>query len=97
MSKRRRTESDVVIDGGEGSEPVVRSSIWLEDGNVVLQVDSMQFKVHRGVLKRVSTIFSDMFSLPQPTEVDGAVEGCPVVHLRDTTEDVECLLSILYD
>jgi hypothetical protein len=45
-----------------------------------------------------SGIFRQMFSLPQPMEVDGTlVEGCPIVHLQsDTAEDWAFVLKALY-
>lgn len=46
---------------------LIRSNIWLGDGNIVIQADGVQFKVHQGYLARLSTIFSDVFSMPQPT------------------------------
>ncbi|TEB30547.1 hypothetical protein FA13DRAFT_519284 [Coprinellus micaceus] len=68
----------------------------MEDGSVMLQAENTQFKVHRGLLARVSTIFSDVFSVPQPPKGNEVVEGCPVVHLQDTAEDVQFLMGTLY-
>lgn len=48
-------------------KPSQSKEIWFEDGNIVLQTESTLFKVHQGVLARHSSIFFDMFSVPQPT------------------------------
>lgn len=90
---------------GEGSpeestpyvRPVQRSDIWYDDGNIVLQAESYQFKVYRGVLAESSTVFKDMLSLPQPPSKEtDLVEGCPVIHLSDTWRELRWMLrSIL--
>ncbi|KAF9034391.1 hypothetical protein BJ165DRAFT_1513537 [Panaeolus papilionaceus] len=78
------------------------NDLWFDDGSVVLQAGLSQFRVHRAVLSRCSSIFKDMFSIPQPTSetgdrIDDYVEGCPVIHLQDTAEDVTILLTAIYD
>lgn len=92
--KRKRT------DGGDGETQLttnpLRSEIWFEDGNVVLQATGTQFKVHRGILSQSSPVFKAMFLLPQPPSFDGdMIEGCPIVHLSDSAE-VEYALGALF-
>ncbi|KAF7964590.1 hypothetical protein HWV62_5375 [Athelia sp. TMB] len=78
--------------------PVVRSEIWFEDGNVILQAENTQFKVHRGMLARNSSIFNDMFSVPQPPmPEEESVEGCVVIHLPDSAHDLEIVLRALIE
>ena len=74
---------------------------WFDDGNIILQAGSRLFKVHRGVLSKHSTIFRDMFSLPQsldqestPAEFEG---GGPLVVLADSQQDVHHFLSAIYN
>ncbi|KZP14498.1 hypothetical protein FIBSPDRAFT_935715 [Athelia psychrophila] len=75
----------------------VRSDIWYDDGNVILEAEATQFKVYRGALAEASSVFKDMFSFPQPaSETIRAVEGCSVVQLSDTAEDVTFILQALY-
>ena len=62
------SEGEGGLVGPQDSTLVTRSDIWLEDGNIVLQAENMQFKVHRGLLARVSPVFADVFSVPQPTQ-----------------------------
>jgi len=80
------------------------ADLWFCDGSVILQAESTLFRVHKSQLSRRSTVFSDMFTLPQPpvmtthaTLADETYEGCPVVELHDSAEDVENLLLALYD
>lgn len=91
-SKRKR------VDSSEDVVDPVRSDIWYDDGNVVLQAQNTQFKVHRSILAQSSSVFKDMFMLPQPPlEGTQLVEGCPVVQLSDPAEDVRYILRALSD
>ncbi|KDR86009.1 hypothetical protein GALMADRAFT_132620 [Galerina marginata CBS 339.88] len=93
INKRKRTESG---DEGDIKEPLRSADYWFDDGNVILQAENTQFRVHRSILSRHSQVFQDMFSLPQP-EKETLFEGCPLVHVSDAPEDWENIFSILYD
>jgi hypothetical protein len=86
LAKRQRLE--VVED-------VTRSDIWYDDGSVILQAETTQFRVHWGVLSEHSTFFRDMRGLPQPPD-QPSIEGCPIVELYDSFTDVKHLLDALY-
>ena len=80
------------------------TDLWFCDGSVILQAESTLFRVHKSQLSRRSIVFSDMFALAQPpvitthaTLADETYEGCPVVKLYDSAEDVANLLLALYD
>lgn len=75
--------------------PTRSQSLWLEDGNVVIQAEATQFKVYRGLLALHSPIFKDMFTLPQPPSGEQLVEGCPVVRLSDAAADVSIVLETI--
>ncbi|KZP23445.1 hypothetical protein FIBSPDRAFT_930520 [Athelia psychrophila] len=78
--------------------PITRSEVWFEDGNVVLQAERKQFKIHRGTLARASSVFRDMFTLPQPPiSQEETVEGCIVVQLSDSAADLEIVLQALIE
>ncbi|KZP29328.1 hypothetical protein FIBSPDRAFT_816281 [Athelia psychrophila] len=78
------------------AKPLVRSEIWFHDGNIVLQADRTQFKIYQGLLSANSTVFADMFLVPQPPPSGGElVEGCAVVHLSDSAIDVTYVLEAL--
>jgi len=99
-SKRQRSDDSFsvnVIDA-EPIPAVTRSEYWLDDGNIVLQAENVQFRVHRSVLARHSNIFKDMFGMPQPLQPEGPmVDGFPVVYLSDAADDVKTMLGIFYD
>lgn len=89
-NKRKRSEHEP-----HPNVIIVRSELWLKDGNVILQAENMQFKVYRGILSLNSTVFSDMFSTPQPPSGQELIEGCPIVHLSDTSADVTIMLEAI--
>lgn len=89
-SKKRKIEADVVDSSSESSR------FWFEDGNIIITAQGTSFKVHRGVLSRHSEVFRDMFLIPQPESTETA-PAYPVVDLSDTKEEVEYMLSALYD
>ncbi|KAH6911776.1 hypothetical protein BKA70DRAFT_1146185 [Coprinopsis sp. MPI-PUGE-AT-0042] len=74
-------------------------TVWLSDGNVILQAGRRLFRVHKSVLSRHSTVFNDMFMMPQPLQNgDDTLDGCPVVKLEDGGSTCwEWLLELLYD
>ncbi|KAF8989036.1 hypothetical protein BDQ17DRAFT_1257290 [Cyathus striatus] len=76
--------------------PARSETVWLDDGNIILQAEYTQFKVHRSILSRNSTVFRDMFSFPQPPSTP-SIEDCPLIHLPDSAKDAQNLLSLLYD
>ncbi|KAJ7070058.1 hypothetical protein C8F01DRAFT_542043 [Mycena amicta] len=69
---------------------------WFDEGSVILQVESTQFRVAKSILAMHSTVLRDMFTLPLPAD-EPLVENCPVVILPgDTAEDWARLLSAMY-
>lgn len=95
--KRQRTETD-----GSGSVPGPKTykrsdKVWMPYGDIILQVEDMQFRANRDVLAHNSLAFRGMFSLPQPVN-EAQVEGCPVVQLTgDSAKDVELFLAEFYN
>ncbi|KAJ7163147.1 hypothetical protein C8R46DRAFT_1352927 [Mycena filopes] len=89
-AKRRRT-------GTQDEAPLLRSAVyWFNDGNIILQVESTQFRVAKSVLARHSSVFRDMFTVPLPAD-ERTIEGCPVVVLSgDTAQDWAILLAEMY-
>ncbi|TFK47463.1 hypothetical protein OE88DRAFT_806916 [Heliocybe sulcata] len=77
-------------------QPITRSTdLWFKDGNVVLQAESMLFKVFRGILAINSEIFKAMFALPLPQTPD-VYEGQPLVIMNDSAEDLTYFLSAIF-
>jgi len=90
-AKRKRTEGTAL-----DSEVVRSTDIWYDDGSVILQAESTQFRVHWTVLAQHSSVFSDMRAVPQPPD-EPLVEGCPVIQLSDSIQDLQHLLRALYN
>jgi len=68
---------------------------WYSDGTVILVARTgVAFRVHRGVLADHSTVFRDLFAVPQPPEEEHA--GCPIVNLSDAPNQIRSLLRALY-
>jgi len=77
---------------------ITRSKVWFDDGSVVIQAEQMQFRVHRSMLSRHSSVFRDMFSIPQPPgDLEPVIEGCSIVHVSESSQDCEDLLTLMYD
>lgn len=75
---------------------VQRGSVWFNDGNLVLEAEGVQFRVHQGLLAANSPVFNDMASFPQPNAQPN-VDGCPIVHMQDAASDLEVFLKAMYD
>lgn len=72
--------------------------LWFSDGSVVLKAEKVIFRVHMSILSRHSVFFRDMFSLPQPpSQNDDTMDGCPLISLQDSPDDLASLLIALYD
>ena len=98
QNKRRRSLSESEHDDAQKLvKPVRHPDLWMDDGSIVIQAENSQFRIHRTTLSRHSPVFRDMFSIPQPTDSDDTVDGCPIVRLSDSAEDVTHLLAALYD
>ena len=74
--------------------------LWFEDANVIFQAESSLFRVHKGILQARSSVFRDMFALPQataPPESD-LMDGCILIQLPDAAKDIHYFfLAIGYD
>ena len=70
------------------------AEFWFEDGSVVLVAQNTGFRVYRALLARQSTVFANMFSSSAPSSEE-MFEGCPVVHVSDSAEDVAHFLGVL--
>ncbi|KAI0691704.1 hypothetical protein C8Q76DRAFT_660872 [Earliella scabrosa] len=67
---------------------------WLEDGNLVLVARDTVFRVYRQLLASQSPIFADMFA-SSSVEASETLDGCPVVRLSDSPQDLVHLLRVL--
>ncbi|ESK90076.1 hypothetical protein Moror_7854 [Moniliophthora roreri MCA 2997] len=69
---------------------------WFYDGSIILHVEDTLFRVHKTVLSTHCEMFETLFSLPQSESREGTLEGCTVVQLQDSAEDMTDLLNALY-
>ncbi|KAJ7175358.1 hypothetical protein C8R46DRAFT_1188832 [Mycena filopes] len=88
--KRRRTDAS-------DASPLVRSEdYWFDDGNIILQVETTQFRLVKSILSMHSSVFRDMFTMPLPKD-EPRTENCPVVVLSgDTVQDWVLFLGVLF-
>lgn len=101
----RTEDSDRTFVALSSSAPIIRSELWLSDGNIVLEAENTQFRFYRGLLARHSTFFRNMFDVMFPpsngplvhAEDIVLVEECPVVCLADAAEDVSYMLYFLVE
>ena len=89
-------------DNVNANPPKRDSEVWFEDGNVVVVAQNTAFRFHKSVVSLHSSVFRDLFSIPQPSLMDEEVDeilisdGCPVVHVSDTSYDFRELLRAIY-
>ncbi|KZV92453.1 hypothetical protein EXIGLDRAFT_790330 [Exidia glandulosa HHB12029] len=79
---------------GCSCSPITRcDEFWFEDGNLVLQAQHTQYKVHRSLMSNRSDFFRDMLTLPDATE---GTEAAPLF-LPDVGEKhFTILMKFLY-
>lgn len=94
-------------DGRRAPKP--HDILWFQDGNVILRTDTFLFRVHKGVLSSLSSVFRDMFEVASEELGEGEdswevemmqdpCEGLPLVSLEeDRGEDVAHLLRAVYE
>lgn len=71
---------------------------FFEDANLVLiSNEDVAFGVHRGVMRRISTVFHDMFEVQLQVPKSEMYDGLPFVRLHDSTADVRTFLQVIYD
>ncbi|KAF8507679.1 hypothetical protein BU17DRAFT_57205 [Hysterangium stoloniferum] len=72
------------------------TDFWFTDGDIVLAVERLLFRVHKRVLSQ-SPIWRDMLEIPQSPDGD-TYDGLPLVHLYgDTANDWLTLFAWLYN
>ncbi|KAI9441838.1 hypothetical protein H4582DRAFT_1849514 [Lactarius indigo] len=62
---------------------------------IVRTSDLVNFLLHKSVLASSSSVFRDMFALPNPSN-DGMIDGLPVVDISEDSELVRSLITMLY-
>jgi hypothetical protein len=66
------------------------------DANIIIRSSNLvNFRVHKSLLALTSPVFSDLLSLPQPSDSE-SIDGLPVVQLSEDAELLNSLVSMLY-
>lgn len=73
------------------------SSLWFDDGNVVLQAEATQYKVHRGVVSLHSAILQNLLKPSSEDVKPEVVEDCPLFVLKASSADLTLLLNYTYN
>ncbi|KAI1795315.1 hypothetical protein LXA43DRAFT_1090965 [Ganoderma leucocontextum] len=95
LKRARLSDPDSTSNSSTSSSAFkLHDEFWLPDGNVVLVARAIGFRVYRGLIAAQSTVFEDMFTASTSSS-DSLFEGCPVVHLSDSPEDLVYLLRVL--
>ncbi|KAF8235069.1 hypothetical protein L208DRAFT_1258941 [Tricholoma matsutake] len=95
----------------KGSAPARDSTYYIADGNVVILVENILFKVHRSMLAKDRSTFDGMFGLDTHTmiidvddqddnhtrvQMEGETDDNPISLRGDTVEEFSALLWSLY-
>ncbi|KAF5340559.1 hypothetical protein D9611_007304 [Ephemerocybe angulata] len=80
----------------EEEPPKQSQKVWFSDGNIVLQAQNVQFKVHKSVLAKHSSVFADLFEMPHTNGDEQTADGCPIVQLHDSADDIKHMTLTLY-
>ncbi|KDQ59529.1 hypothetical protein JAAARDRAFT_192038 [Jaapia argillacea MUCL 33604] len=70
--------------------------LWYDDGSIIVIAQSTMFKVYKGRLSQCSSVFQDMFCLSSSSTQE-LLDGCPMVHLSDSAQDVTHMLRAIHD
>ncbi len=68
---------------------------WIEDGNLILVARDVAFRVYRGLLAEQSTVLGDLATASSEDVYETLFDGCPIVRLSDSPQDLTHLLRIL--
>ncbi|TBU53880.1 hypothetical protein BD310DRAFT_961760 [Dichomitus squalens] len=71
------------------------SEYWFDDGNLILLSQGFAFCIYKGLLAEHSSVFRSMFQVATPA-TEELVDGCPVVTLYDSPNDLRELFRLIY-
>ncbi|KAI0788373.1 hypothetical protein C8Q74DRAFT_1195685 [Fomes fomentarius] len=102
MAQATKPPSDSSPTNTGSTASIIRDSeIWFDDGNIIVIAQQTAFRFHRGVLSRHSVVFRELFGIPYSSTsepgIPDSMEGCPAVHVTDTSCDFRRLLCAIYD
>ncbi|KAF7359023.1 hypothetical protein MSAN_01243000 [Mycena sanguinolenta] len=84
------------VDENVDNTPTRVEELWFSDGSLVVQAEQSLFRVSGAVLAARSSVFNDMLGVAQPAATE-TIDGCPMVSLPDSAEDVTCFFRAIFD
>ncbi|KAF7359024.1 hypothetical protein MSAN_01243100 [Mycena sanguinolenta] len=84
------------VDENVDGTPMHVVELWFSDGSLVVQAEKSLFRVSGAVLAARSSVFNDMLGIAQPADTE-TIDGCPMVRLPDSAEDVTCFFRAIFD
>lgn len=85
---------------GDGWISKEDGEFWFDDGTVILVARNIEFRVYKGVLVGLSSVFKALFARQHPlrnVHMDGVPSfPCPVVQVSDSPEDLRHLLRACF-
>lgn len=70
--------------------------VWYLDGSAILLAENTLFRVYSGLLAQYSTVFRDMFQIPQP-DLQEQYDGLPLIELYDSAVDLRRFLIAMHN
>lgn len=76
----------------------VRTALLSSEHRVTgrVQFGNQLFKLHRSLLSKASTVFSDMFSMPKPEDSDEGSEQHPITLPETSAEEFRIMVGVMY-
>lgn len=84
-------------DSNAIEEPARAKDLWFDDGNLILKAGDTLFRIYAGLLAARSSVFRDMLSFPPPKEGNPILDGCPIVFVYDSPNDLAHFLRAVFD
>jgi hypothetical protein len=78
-------------------EPTRAKDLWFDDGSLILKAKGTLFRIYGGFLAARSSVFRDMLSFPPPKEGNATLDGCPIVFVYDSPDDLAHFLRAIFD
>ncbi len=92
------TDSDEHASDGQASNQ--DEEFWFDDGTVILVARDVEFRVYKGVLAGLSSVFKSLFAehhTLRNVHMDGVPSfPCPIVQVSDSPEDLRYLLRACF-
>jgi hypothetical protein len=93
MKKRKRLHDSE----GQPVQTPIRGQPYIDDGNVILAVETTHFRVYYGVLAGMSPVFANMCSGSESPIDKKLIDGCPVIELDDSAADWGHVLRDIFE